>query len=412
MKKLFPVLLLTLVNTLSFSLLIPVIPVMLREWQMPDWTFGLILALFSFCQFWAAPIFGSLSDQFGRRKILLITQGGTFVSWLLFIALWFAESMLVLPVFILLILLIVLRVVDGLTGGNTSVTNAYLSDITSKAEKARYFGYLSATMGVGMIIGPAIGAYTMASDYTYLSTAAVGASLSLLTLGFIVFALQESLQVKAQVTKLDWLKPFKLYASFSDLKGQRVVQNILIVRLFLGATLASYTSVMVFYLIDQFGLSAIQIGNFLFFVGGFAIFNQLLLIQPIVAKLGEARALLLGLFLLFIGLVSFPYVEHYGVLLGVYYLANLGFSICLPTIKSVLTTQTEKTKQGSILGLEESLGALMMTIMPIVSTSVYLLIEVNSFWIWGSLSGLACLFLIISCPGIWSKRVTAVLPKS
>ncbi|MBF7073589.1 MFS transporter [Glaciecola sp. MH2013] len=412
MKKLLPVLLLTLVNTLSFSLLIPVIPVMLRNWQMPDWTFGLILALFSFCQFWAAPIFGALSDQFGRRNILLITQGGTFISWLLFVVLWFVESMLVLPVFILLAFLIVLRVVDGLTGGNSSVTNAYLSDITSKAEKARYFGYLSATMGVGMIVGPAIGAYTIASQYGYLLTALVGGLLSLLTLGFIAFGLQESLKDKARASSIDWFKPFKLRSSFSDLKGQKVVKNILIVRIFLGATLASYTSVMVFYLLDQFALTEIQIGNFLFFVGGFAIFNQLVLIQPIVSKLGEARALALGLFLLFIGLLSFPYVELYSVLLCVYYLANLGFSICLPTIKSVLTTQTDPTRQGSILGLEESLGALTMAVMPIISTSVYLFIGVKSFWIWGSLSGLACVFLLVTCQGIWSKSLATKLTSS
>jgi MFS family permease len=400
MIKIAPVLLLTLVNTLSFSLLIPVMPFMLRNWELADWSFGVIIALFSFCQFWAAPIFGRLSDQHGRRKILLITQGGTLLSWLLLMLLWFVESRFTLPVFLLLAFLIFVRVVDGITGGNSSVTNAYLSDITSKKQKATYFGYLSATMGLGMIIGPAVGAYTMATGYDYLATAAVGALLSLVTLGFIAFALKESLLDKATKTKLDYLQPFKIAGSFAALKGQDIVKNVLVVRLFLGATLASYTSVMVFYLIDQFSLSQVQIGNFLFFVGGFAIFNQIVLIKPIVALFGEARALVLGLFLLFAGLVSFPFVEQYWLLLLVYYLANLGFSICLPTIKSVLTTQTDKRNQGSILGLEESLGALMMTIMPVVSTLVYSAIGVNSFWIWGSLAAFACVFLILACPGI------------
>lgn len=397
MKKLIPVLLLTFVNTLSFSILIPVLPFMVRNWQLPDWVFGIMLAIFSFCQFWAAPIFGQLSDQHGRRKILLITQGGTFVSWLIFIGLWFIESIFAVPVFGLLFMLTVVRVIDGITGGNSSVTNAYLSDVTTQKQKATYFGYLSAAMGVGIIIGPAIGAYTMASSINYLATTLVGASISLITLISIYFLLPESLTNKEPRSQIHWLKPFKIAASFSALNGQLLIRNVLIVRLFLGATLASYTSVMVFYLIDQFALDKTEIGHFLFFVGSFAIFNQLILIKPIVQLCGETRALALGLGLISLSLAMFPLLNQYWQLLVTYYFANLGFSICMPTIKSMLATQTNSQHQGEILGLEESLGSLMMAIMPIASTWIYVHIGVSSFWFWSSVTGLALLFLITAC---------------
>ncbi|WP_395339659.1 MFS transporter [Ningiella sp. W23] len=409
-SKLLAVLLLTLVNTLSFSILIPVLPFLLRNWQMQDWLFGLLLGVFSLCQFWAAPIFGGLSDQHGRRKILLLTQGGTLLSWLLFLALSLLDSMSNMPVLILLIFLFVVRMVDGITGGNSSVTNAYLSDITTKEQKAKYFGYLSATMGLGMIIGPAIGAYTMASAFGYIATAIFGALLSLVTVCCIYFVLPESLAVKAATAQRDWLQPFKLRTSFAALEGQNVVRNVLIVRIFLAATMAAYTAIMVFYLIDQFELSEVEIGNFLFFVGGFAIFNQVVLIKPIVGFFGEARALTLGLALLCFSLLNFPIIDNYWLLLIVYYFANLGFSICLPTIKSVLTTQTDASSQGKILGLEESLAALMMALMPLISTAIYVLMGVNSFFIWALLAALACVFLVFSCPSILSRQ--AHLPKS
>ena len=117
MKRLLPVFLLTYVNTLGFSLLIPVLPIIVRNWHMPDWTFGVLLAAYNLCLFWAAPIFGQLSDQYGRRKLLLFSQAGTLLSWVAFAGLWFLDTGYGVDPVWLVVMLMLIRVIDGITGG-------------------------------------------------------------------------------------------------------------------------------------------------------------------------------------------------------------------------------------------------------------------------------------------------------
>ncbi|MGB0713598.1 MAG: MFS transporter, partial [Gammaproteobacteria bacterium] len=253
MSRLLPVFLLTFVNTLGFSLLIPVLPIMVRDWGMPDWAFGVLLAVYSLCLFWAAPIFGRLSDQYGRRRLLLLSQAGTLLSWIGFAGLWFLDSALGLGAAWLVLLLMLIRVVDGVTGGNSSVLQAYMSDISSAEEKAAFFSYTAAVFGVGMIVGPAIGAYTMATPIGYLATALFGVALSLVTLIAIHRSLSESLRHPAPRTPIPWMQPFRLGKAFHDLAEQPVVRNVMVVNLLQSAALAAYVSIVIFFLIDQIG---------------------------------------------------------------------------------------------------------------------------------------------------------------
>ncbi len=408
LKKLLPVFLLTLVNTLGFSLLIPVLPIVIRNWGMPDWAFGILLSVYSLCLFWAAPIFGKLSDHYGRRKLLLLSQAGTLLSWVAFAGLWFLESGLQLAPLWLLMFLSVVRVIDGITGGNNSVTQAYLSDVTPVASRAHYFGYVGAIFGLGMIIGPAIGAYTMATPWGYLATAIFGILLSLVTLIAILFLMPETLRNRAPRTRLDLWRPFRLASSLGALRHQPVVQNVMGVNLFHSAALGAYISVIVFYLIDQIGLSEAQVGNFLFVVGAFAIFNQTAMIKPIVAAVGSARALGLGLVLMTGGLCALPFMTSLWIVIPVYYLLNLGISVSVPTMKAVVSNETPAENQGEILGLFESINSLMFGIMPIVATAVYSSIASLSFLLWGLLAGLGVVFMAARCPSVLSARqVTA-----
>lgn len=406
-KKLLPVFLLTLVNTLGFSLLIPVLPIVIRDWDMPDWTFGILLSVYSLCLFWAAPIFGKLSDHYGRRKLLLLSQAGTLMSWMAFAGLWFLESELQVAPLWLLVILSIVRVIDGVTGGNNSVTQAYLSDVTPAAARATYFGYMAAIFGVGMIIGPAIGAYTMASPWGYLATAIFGTALSLITLMAIALLLPETLQQKAPKARPDLLRPFRLAGSLAALRDQPIVQNVMVVNLFQSAAMGAYVSIMIYYLIDQIGLSEAEVGNFLFVVGGFAIFNQIVMIKPIIRALGSARTLGLGLILMTGGLCALPFLDSIWVVVLAYYFLNLGISISIPTMKAVASNETPKQNQGEILGLFESINSLMFGIMPIIATAVYGGISSISFLLWGLIAGLGFVFMVTRCPGVLRTQQSA-----
>ncbi len=403
MKRLIPVFLLTFVNTMGFSLLIPVLPIIVRNWEMPDWTFGVLLAAYNLCLFWAAPIFGQLSDQYGRRKLLLYSQAGTLLSWIAFAGLWFLDTGYGLDPAWLVFLLMTIRIIDGITGGNSSVLNAYMSDISTDKEKAAFFSYTAAVFGVGMIIGPAIGAYTMATSVNYLATAIFGVLMSLVTLLAIQWQLKESLQTFSAKTHIQWLKPLRLGKAFKSLNEQPIVQNVMVVNLLQSAALAAYVSIMIFFLIDQIGLEETEVGNFLFVVGIFAIFNQLVMVKPIINKMGSANALVFGLSIMTVGLFLFPFMTSLWILVPVYYFVNLGISICMPTMKAVVSNQSSKSRQGEMLGLFESINSLMFGLMPIVATVIYADLLSWSFVLYGALAGSGVLFLATRCSSVFKQ---------
>lgn len=399
-RQLFAVFSLTLVNSLGFTILIPVLPFMLRAWNTVDWLYGVILATYSLAQFWAAPIFGTLSDKYGRKRLLLVSQFGTLLAWLLLALIWFIDEFDVSHASLPLVLLVVSRVLDGVTGGNTSVANAYLSDIVPAEQKVKYFGYIGAIMGAGMIIGPAIGAYTMASSISYLATAIFSIVLSVITLLFIYFFVPNSNQALNPNARIEWLKPFRVINAIAEYKDRIVVRNVLITRLGFSATMAAYTSVMVFFLMDGFELTKIEVGNFLIFVGVASIVNQLLLVKRIIDILGDPLTLAAGIVLLGAGLFTFPLITNFTLFVAVYYFVNLGFSITIPVIKSTLSNQSSEQEQGKIMGLDESFSALTMGIMPILATYLYGVIGSDSFFVWSAIAMSTLIFLILACSSL------------
>ena len=138
MRKLFPILLLTFVNVIGFSLLIPVLPEVLIFFtgESSGWLYGLLLSAYALSQFVAAPILGSLSDRYGRRSILLLSQMGTLLSWVIFgLAYFIPENWGVGGMSVALLVIMFSRITDGLTGGNVSVAQAWVSDRTTAKEK-------------------------------------------------------------------------------------------------------------------------------------------------------------------------------------------------------------------------------------------------------------------------------------
>jgi predicted MFS family arabinose efflux permease len=197
--------------------------------------------------------------------------------------------------------------------------------------------------------------------------------------------------------------PLRLRKAFQDLNEQPIVQNVMVVNLLQSAALAAYVSIILFFLMDQIGLEETEVGNFLFVVGIFAIFNQLLMVKPIVARIGSANALALGLALMSAGLFVLPFIHRLWVLIPVYYFINLGISICMPTMKAVISNESSDRQQGEMLGLYESLNSLMFGIMPIVATAVYSDLLSWSFVLYAALAGSGMLYLATRCSGVFRR---------
>src|SRR6058998_1063639 len=163
-SPLFPIFLIVLVDVLGLTIIIPVLPFYAESFGATPAVVGLIVATYAFCQLIAGPPLGRLSDRVGRRPVLLVSQMGTFAGFLILAfsrALW---------------MVFLARIIDGLTAGNLTVAQAYISDVTEPENRAKSFGIIGIAFGLGFLVGPAASGYLAQFSHTYPILAAAGLS--------------------------------------------------------------------------------------------------------------------------------------------------------------------------------------------------------------------------------------------
>ncbi|MDP2624958.1 MAG: MFS transporter, partial [Candidatus Peregrinibacteria bacterium] len=295
MKKLTPVLLLSFVNVIGFSILIPVLPEVLEllTGKSSGLLYGLLLSSYAFSQFLAAPILGSLSDHYGRRPILLISQFGTMVSWIIFASAYFIPRDAMLGSISIPILVIAIsRITDGLTGGNISVASAWVSDRTTHEEKTKAFGLVGATFGVGFLIGPALGGFSVSTPIHFLGTAILAFAISLVTLGFIYWGLPESLSDEHRTSgqELSFMNHLNFSKKFKLFRDNDVIKNLVWVRVFFSLAFVGFTTSLILLLGRTYELTPINIGIIMSVIGVFSILNQSTVVPRLAKRFGNFQA--------------------------------------------------------------------------------------------------------------------------
>ncbi|MFT5780142.1 MAG: DHA1 family tetracycline resistance protein-like MFS transporter [Crocinitomicaceae bacterium] len=372
-KKLLPAYLLTFVNVLGFSILMPILPFVVESHGAPEWVFGLLLSCYSAFQFIGAPYLGSLSDSIGRKPVLLISQAGTLLSWFIFMIALAVPELSFLGLALPLWIIGLSRVLDGLTGGNTSVANAYVSDVTTRDEKAYIFGYLGGIAGLGLIIGPGLGGLTASSSLGYFGTLITAAVISTITLITIIAFLKESHPPEKRVPRKrqSLLKSMFILRRIREVKPSPVVKTILSVKLFFSIMMAFYMSTISLYLIDSFDFDESELGFFMLIVGVFLAFNQAFLSKQFIKRFGEYPTLLLGLGFCILGMFCITLSNNLYVFIGFYYFLNLGLSLCFPTFNALLSIHASPEKQGSIMGISESISSFALAVFPVVGAALF-----------------------------------------
>ena len=199
--SILPVLSVNFVGTLGFSIVVPFLVFLVTKWGGNALVYGLMGATYSVFQLIGAPILGRWSDRYGRKKILLLSQLGTLVSWLVFLAAFFVPVRIVsdvdtntlgqFTITLPLILLFLARAADGITGGNVSVANAYLADVTDEKHRSKNFGRMALSGNLGFVFGPALAGLLGASVYGEILPVTAALLISVLATLIIVFGLQE-----------------------------------------------------------------------------------------------------------------------------------------------------------------------------------------------------------------------------
>src|SRR5271170_26464 len=165
-NALLPIFLIVAVDILGMTIILPLLPFYAERYGASPFVVGLLVTTYAFCQLVAGPMLGKLSDRFGRRPLLIVSQLGTFAG---FIMLGFARS---------LAMIFFSRFLDGITAGNLSLAQAYIADVTEPEHRAKSFGIIGIAFGIGFLIGPALSGFLAQYDYSYPAWAAATLSLT------------------------------------------------------------------------------------------------------------------------------------------------------------------------------------------------------------------------------------------
>ncbi|SEQ38421.1 MFS transporter, DHA1 family, tetracycline resistance protein [Devosia sp. YR412] len=356
-KALVVILSAVVLDSIGIGLIFPILPSLLRDVGHTTEVatlLGLMLALYSACQFLFSPILGVLSDRFGRRPVLLLSLAGAAIDYLVMA---FAPE---------LWLLVLGRAIAGITSANMAVATAYITDISSEDERARRFGYFHAMFGIGFIIGPVLGG--ILGDIWVRAPFLLAALLNGVNFALALFVLPESRKgQRGAGFTLDTLNPFKPLRWALTFKALIPLMAIFVILNFVGTV---YGTAWAVFSEDSFQWSGLMIGLSL---GAFGICHalaQAFLTGPAVARLGERWALVVGMAFETGAMLSLAFVAHGWVLFAMAPIFALG-GIGMPALQSLATRQVDADRQGQLQGVLASLVSLAAVFGPLFFSFIY-----------------------------------------
>lgn len=371
-KTILPIVLLTFVNSMNLSILTPTLPFVIKNLGQNELMYGLLLSAYSIFQFLFAPVVGALSDRFGRRPILLVTQFGTVISWILFaISYFFYTEYIAIPLLTVWVL-VVARVADGITGSNSCVASAYVADVTKPEDKLKNFGLIEVAMGVGLFFGLAIGSFTGNDIYGYLPTALVAIAISTVTLLIMFKFMPESLPPENRLqNKINLRDEANGLKKLFKYKSNKFLFAIFKCRALISFAMSFFISIIILHIVQVFSFSKTEIGYILLGVGVMMIINQTVLLKLFIDRLGNFWTLFVAQFLIGIGLLGMSLTSTFWLFIFAYLFANLGFSLSLPTTKTMISNNVSSIEQGEVLGVDMSVYALATAFTPMIASVVY-----------------------------------------
>lgn len=357
-KGLLTIFLIVFIDLLGFGLILPLLPFIAEKYNANPLGIGLLAAAYSLFQFLSSPILGRLSDRFGRKKLLFISQLGTVVGFLL------------LGVANTLPLIFLSRIIDGITGGNISIAQAYIADITTPKDRAKGMGMLGAAFGLGFIFGPAIGGFLSQWGFAVPAYFAAGVA-SIAAISTLLF-LKETVDTEGASKRKQ--SEFTL-AKLKNVLSTPVLGLLIGVFFLINLAFTGMQSTFAIWSQETFGWGPTQAGYLFAYIGILSVIMQLKVLPFMVNKFGEKTVFKFSLPLLAIGFLGIPLSFHFGFLFIATGFIVLGNSLANPTIQSIASENVNKNDYGGTLGFLQSSASLGRIIGPIMAGELYTLIS-------------------------------------
>lgn len=344
------------VDAIGFMIILPLLPFYAVRLDATPETVGRLIASFSIAQLLSAPLWGRVSDRYGRRPALLIGLGASAVAYAVF---GFADAVW---------LLFASRIVQGAGGGTTGVAQAYVADTVAPKDRARALGWLSAATAAGVILGPAIASFAF-----HLGPEAPGLVAAALCLVNVAFAwkwLAESRPGQRREggtpRKPIW-HPAWLVVRHPTLLVSRLIWIYGIGMIAFSAM----TSVLALYLQAEFGLTEKTIGPIFAYVGVLSLVMRSLLLGPIVDRLGESWTMRTGALVLAAGLLLYPTPDSLWTLAAVIPFVPIGTALLFPATTSLMTRHADSRELGTTMGVAQTFAGLARVVAPLLATTIF-----------------------------------------
>ena len=351
-RKLLPILGITFIDIIGFSMLLPILPYFVTHFGASPLVVGILFSTFSFCQLIAGPVWGNVSDRAGRKAVLIISQIGATIGWAM---LAFAPN---------ITWVFVARIVEGVSGGNIGITQAYVADLVEPKERARAFGFIGATFAAGMVFGP-VGGGLLFSKFGFAAPFLAASGLQAVTLILTLILLPES-RAKLEDDGESKVGLRDIAATFTNVR----LSPLLVQKLALSLALYAWYSVIALYLAGQLGFNVVQTTQYF---SAFAVINVVINafgVGRASNKLGNRVMSSLGLALLVVAFACTPFVHTWWTVAGVMVLFALGGAFAQNGLTAMISSAASDREQGTVLGVSSSLDSLSGIIAPPVSTGV------------------------------------------
>ncbi len=384
-SPLLPIFLIVLVDVLGLTIILPLLPFYAQNFGASATQVGLLVSTYAVCQLIAGPILGKMSDRSGRKPLLIVSQIGTFIGFLVLAS---ANS---------LWLVFVSRVIDGITAGNLSLAQAYIADVTEPGERSKSFALIGIAFGIGFLIGPGISGFLAQYGYAYPILVAAGLSFtSILCTTFLLPGTKPHYDAEPgpagkRLGVFDW----GTYVEYFRRPG---LGRLLFQFLCFAVSFSLFISGFPLYakgryLWDGHAYGAREVGYIFAYSGFLGIILQGGLMGPLVKWMGERKLVWTGFAASAVSYTLLGWTNTFGQLLAANTIGSYGSGVVRPAVTSLITQQADRRELGVVLGLTQSLTSIAQIVAPVIAGAL-----IDRGWLaaWACATGAAALigFLI------------------
>jgi MFS transporter, DHA1 family, tetracycline resistance protein len=376
------------VDVLGMTLILPLLPFYTERLGASPTVVGALVSIYALCQLVAGPYLGRLSDRVGRRPVLLVSQIGTLIG---FIVLALAHQIWVI---------FLSRMIDGATAGNLTIAQAYISDVTAPENRAKSFAVIGIAFGLGFMVGPGISGYLAAINYVYPIIAAAALSALSILCTYFLLPRREAVHIENEANPGPGGKRLGLleWSGYGKYFAQPEMRRMLLKWFFFAFSFSTFVSEFALFAERRYFWHGHPFGvrevGYVFALNGFiGIIMQGGMVGRLVKRFGEAKLVRYGFMASAIGYIAMGFTYSVSMLVAVSTFMSIGSSGLRPALTSMISQKADRRETGVVIGLTQSLTSIAQITAPIIAGAMISAHWLTAWAVWsGLIAALALLF--------------------